>query len=307
MKYRQLGNTGLEVSYISLGTSSLGGVYRDFEEKKGIQVVFTALDHGINLIDTAPAYGATKSEKVLGKALKQIPRDHYFLSTKTGKYSNTDFDYSYERIIKEVEASMKRLHVEHLDLLHLHDIEFREGIDKEVALTEGYRALKDLQQQGKVRFIGIGIYPVDWCREIMYSHDIQVMICHNHYTLSDTRILELLPDLKKTGVGLINAAPMGMGLLTHRGPAAWHPAKEEDKRMFQKAVALCDRAGTPIEQLAMQFGVSHSEIPTTLVSSPDPDEILKNIKWGSQQPDMELVNEVQHLLSPVMNKDWIVG
>ena len=307
MQYNELGKTGLQVSKIGFGGSSLGGVFRKVDEKEAIRTVYTALDHGINFIDTAPAYGNLKAETVLGKALKQIPRDRYILSTKTGKYSIKDFDFSYHRIIDEVEKSMQRLNVDYIDILHLHDFEFQNGIHKEQALNEGYKALSDLKKDGKVGYIGIGIYPVDWITEILQSHELQVVICHNHHTLSDTRILELLPLVETQNIGLINAAPMGMGLLTSRGPASWHPVKEEDMHIFEDAVAYCRKHGIPIEKLAMQFSVHHEAIPTTLVSTANPKEILQNITWAAEELDWDLVDEVQEILEPVMNKDWIVG
>ncbi|MDH3652599.1 MAG: aldo/keto reductase [Saprospiraceae bacterium] len=307
MRYHQLGKTGIQVSHISLGGSSLGGVYGDIEEGLAIQTVHAALDHGINLIDCAPAYGDLRAETVLGKALNQIQRDRYYLSTKTGKYSGSDFDYSYDRIMQEVEKSLKRLQVDYIDILHLHDFEFQEGVHRDQALSDGIRALQDLRQQGKIGFAGIGIYFVDWCRDVMYNYDIQAMICHNHYTLSDQRLLDLLPDVKTTGVGLISAAPLGMGLLTRAGPADWHPIEPEDLKVFQKAADFCTRAGIPIEKLAVQFGMQNEEIPTTLVSTAMPHEIIQNIEWASQMPDEDLVLEVQKILEPVRNKDWIVG
>ena len=307
MQYNTLGKTGLRVSQLAFGGSSLGGVFRKIDEKEAIRTVYTALDHGINLIDTAPAYGDLKAETVLGKALKQIPRDRYFLSTKTGKYSTKDFDYSYQRIIEEVENSMKRLHVDYIDILHLHDFEFREGIHREQALSEGYRALVDLREAGKIGHMGIGIYPVDWILDIIKSHELQAFICHNHHTLSDNRLLELLPEVEAQNLGLINAAPMGMGLLTSRGPASWHPVKEEDMHVFEDAVAFCRRQGIPIEKLALQYSIHHELIPTTLVSTADPKEILQNITWASEELDWDLVDEIQEILEPVMNKDWIVG
>ena len=86
MIYRDLGHTGLKVSAIGFGASSLGGVFHDFEEARGIKAVFAAIDAGINLIDVSPYYGYYKAETVLGKALKEIPRDKFILSTKVGRY-----------------------------------------------------------------------------------------------------------------------------------------------------------------------------------------------------------------------------
>jgi aryl-alcohol dehydrogenase-like predicted oxidoreductase len=89
MIYRELGKTGMQVSAIGFGASSLGGVFHDFEEAKGIDAVFAAIDAGINFIDVSPYYGYYKAETVLGKALKDIPRDKFFLSTKVGRYGES--------------------------------------------------------------------------------------------------------------------------------------------------------------------------------------------------------------------------
>src|SRR5690625_1736854 len=102
MKYRKLGNTGLDVSILSYGASSLGSVFRDINEAEGIKTVHETIDLGINLIDVSPYYGLTKAETVLGKALKEIPRDQYILSTKAGRMSEHEFDFSNEQIIQSL-------------------------------------------------------------------------------------------------------------------------------------------------------------------------------------------------------------
>src|SRR5690625_1727884 len=102
MEYRELGQTGLSVSALSYGASSLGSVFRDIDENEGIKTVKTAVDQGINYIDVSPYYGLTKAETVLGKALKSIPRDQYILSTKAGRMSEHEFDFSNEQIIQSL-------------------------------------------------------------------------------------------------------------------------------------------------------------------------------------------------------------
>ena len=101
MIYRELGKTGMKLSAIGFGASSLGGVFHDFEEAKGIEAVFAAIGAGVNFIDVSPYYGYYKAETVLGKALKDIPRDKFFLSTKVGRYGedgHNTWDYSAGRV-----------------------------------------------------------------------------------------------------------------------------------------------------------------------------------------------------------------
>ena len=124
MEYRELGKTGLKVSSLSFGASSLGGVFHEIDEDDAIRTVHVAIDNGINFIDVSPYYGATRAETVLGRALRQIPRERYLLATKVGQYGEDEFDFSAKRVIRSVDESLARLHVDHVDLIQCHDIEF---------------------------------------------------------------------------------------------------------------------------------------------------------------------------------------
>ena len=115
LTYHELGKTGMKVSSLSLGASSLGGVFHDLKEQEGIKAVHTAVDAGINFIDVSPYYGHYKAETVLGKALKELPRESYYLSTKVGRYGKdgvNTWDYSGKRATESVYESMERLHVD---------------------------------------------------------------------------------------------------------------------------------------------------------------------------------------------------
>src|SRR6187397_1107925 len=103
MNYRSLGNTGLQVSALSYGASPLGSVFRPIDEAEGIRTVHTALDLGINFIDVSPYYGLTRAETVLGKALRDVPRERYYLATKVGRYGADEFDFSAKRILASID------------------------------------------------------------------------------------------------------------------------------------------------------------------------------------------------------------
>lgn len=106
MEYRSLGNTGLKVSVLSYGTSPLGGVFGNTDDDKGVRAVHAAVEGGINFVDVSPYYGVTKAEKVLGRALKEIARDRYYLATKVGQYADGVFDFSAQRVIASVDESL---------------------------------------------------------------------------------------------------------------------------------------------------------------------------------------------------------
>lgn len=310
MKYNHLGKTGLNVSRLSFGASALGGVYGNVDEAEGILAVHTALDLGINYFDVAPAYGGTVAETVLGKALKGIPRDRYFLSTKVGKYTQAGsygsdiFDYSRSRIRASLDESARRLGTDYFDILHLHDFEYQQRRHVERALTEGVETLLELKKEGRIGHVSYGIYPMDLWHRIFDTLPADAALVHNHYTLNDTRTLELLPTAAQKGIGIINGSPFASGLLSGREAPAWHPATESDRQVFHEATAICQRHGTTISQLAFQFSSQNPALPTTLFSTTRSAAVFANVTWHQQPYDPELLTEVRRQLIPVLNKQW---
>lgn len=304
MQYRTLGATGLKVSVLSYGASSLGSVFRKIDPAEGIRTVHTAVDRGINLIDVSPYYGLTKAETVLGQALQDIPRDKVILSSKAGRYGENEFDFSYERIMQSVEESLQRLHTDYLDILLLHDIEF-------VSLTqifdEALPALHKLKEQGKIRFYGVSGLPLNIFRRTLEKTELDVMLSYCHYSLNDTSLLDLLPLIEEKQVGLINASPLSMGLLNGREVPDWHPADDEIKDACRKAAAYCESKGADLAKLAVQFSVANERIPTTLVSTASITNIERNLAWIEEPMDQELLQEVQAILAPIHNKTWPSG
>lgn len=310
MKYSLLGKTGLKVSRLSFGASSLGAVFHPVEESAALAAVHAALDCGINYFDVAPAYGATLSESRLGKALKGVSRDRYFLSTKVGKYTkpgsygDDTLDYSRRRIRASLEESAARLGTEYFDIIHIHDIEYQNRAHTEWALTEGYESVQELKREGRIGGISFGIYPIDLWKRIFTSLEIDAALVHNHYCLNDTQLVDLLPVAREKKIGIINGSPFASGLLTDRGPADWHPANPEARALFRQAADFCRSQGTSISRLALQFSSQNQEIPTTLFSTADAKTVLRNVTDHEQPCDMNLVAEVQKILLPVLNREW---
>ena len=216
MEYRPLGRTGLSISALSFGASSLGGVFREVDESDCIRTVHLSLEMGINFIDTSPFYGLTKSESVLGKALKTVRRDRYVLATKVGRYGfeMKDFDFSARRVTESVDESLKRIGVEYVDVIHAHDIEFG---DLDQVIHETIPALRKVQKAGKARFVGVTGLPLKALRRVVEAVPVDVILSYCRFGLNDTALLEMVPMLKSRGVGIINASPLGMGLLSAGG------------------------------------------------------------------------------------------
>jgi len=310
MKYNPLGNTGLNVSRLSFGASALGGVYGNVDEAEGIRAVHTALDLGINYFDVAPAYGGTVAETVLGKALKGIARDRYYLSTKVGKYTTAGgfgkntFDFSSARIRESLDESAQRLGTDYFDIIHLHDFEYEQRRHTEWALTEGVSTLLELKKEGRIGNISYGIYPMDLWQRIFRELPVDAAMVHSHYSLIDRSALELLPAATARGIGIINAAPFSAGLLSGREAPDWHPVNETERRLLREAAAFCQQRGIPIYQLAIQFSSQHPAFPTTLFSTTRSESVRRNVAWADEPYAAGLVAEVERILAPMMNRQW---
>jgi L-galactose dehydrogenase len=308
MDYRALGNSGLTVSRLSFGASSLGGVFHYVDESEAIRAVHAALDCGITYLDVAPAYGATRAEAVLGRALKGVARDRYVLSTKIGKYSDADgrdyLNYEAAHIRAKLDESAARLGTDTFDILHIHDIEYEVGSKTEQALTKGVETVLAFKAEGRVGALGFGFYPIALWERVLRDYPIDAALIHNHYVLNDTRLLQLLPMAKENSVGVISASPFASGLLTECGPADWHPASDADRAVAAEAAAFCREHGTTIEQLAFQFACSHPDVPTVMFSSANPASVERNVRWAEEPYDVELAAAVQAILAPLVDRDW---
>ncbi len=306
MKYRKLGRTGLDVSVLAFGGSSLGGAFGAIDEAEGIRAVHAAVDGGINLIDTAPYYGQTRAEVVLGRALREIPRERYLLATKVARYGpeQQDFDFSAERVTRSVDESLARLGVETIDFIQVHDMEFG-GVDQIV--EETIPALRRVQAAGKVRYVGISCLPVKLFAEVMDRAEVDQVQSYCHYGLHDRRLAGVLPYLKGRGVAVFNSAPLAMGLLSDDGPPEWHPAPVELKVKCAEAAAYCRQRGASLSKLALQFSAANPEIDTNIVGAAEVKRVENNIRALEEPLDEELLAEVLEILKPVRDVTWLSG
>jgi len=306
MQYRTLGHTGLKVSALAFGGSSLGSAFRPIDEDEGIRAVRTALDHGINLIDTAPYYGATTAETVLGKALRGVPRERYYVATKVARYGpeEKDFDFSAKRVTASVDESLGRLGVAYVDFIQVHDMEFG---NLEQIVNETIPALQKVKAAGKARFVGISCLPVRLFRYVLDRAPVDQIQSYCHYCLNDTALADLLPYLREKGVGIFNSAPLAMRLLSNEGPPAWHPAPPILRAKCAEAAALCRARGSDLGKLALQFSLANPDIHTHIVGTADPRRVLQNLRDLDEPLDEALLADVQKILAPVHNLTWPSG
>jgi L-galactose dehydrogenase len=305
MKYRTLGRTGWKVSALSFGASSFGWeAFRKIDEAEAIQTVHLAVDSGINLIDVSPYYGLTAAETIVGKALKDISRDRYCLATKVGRYGHDSFDFTADRVTRSVDESLARLGLDYIDLIQCHDIEFG-SLDQIV--EETIPALRRLQEQGKVRFVGITGLPLKIFQYVLERTEIDTILSYCRYSLNDTSLESLLPYFKEKQIGIISASPLSMGLLTSRGAPDWHPAPVSIRDHCAKAVELCEQRGANLSKLALQFAVANQDIHSTLVGTANPENLKKNVTWVEESIDQELLKEVEEVLRPIKDQTWPAG
>lgn len=308
MEYREIGQTGMKVSNLSFGASSLGGVFHSIKEEEGIEAVNTAVDNGINFIDVSPYYGHLKAEIVLGKALKHIDRSKYYLSTKVGRYGKdgkNDWDYSAKKTIESVYESLDRLNVNYLDIINVHDVEFA---DLELLCKETIPTLIELKDKGLAKYVGITNLTLKHFKYIidnMPAGTIDSVLSFCHYCLNDDALIDYLDYFEKHKIGVINASPFSMGLLTERGAPDWHPAPKPLQELCKKAAEHCKSKGKSIEQLAIKYSISNPRIATTLFSSSRPAAVLQNIKWAEEPLDEELLSEVLDILKPRHRDTWL--
>lgn len=307
MQYHEIGKTGMKVSSLSFGASSLGGVFHDVKEKEGIEAVFAAIESGINFIDVSPYYGHYKAETVLGKALKEIPRHRYYLSTKVGRYGKdgiNTWDYSANRAIESVYESMERLNVDFIDLINVHDVEFA---DLNQVVNETLPALVELRKKGVVGHVGITDLQLEnlkWIVEHTPEGTVESVLNFCHYCLCDDKLCDFLDYFESKNIGVINASPLSMGLLTQRGVPAWHPAPAPLINACRKATEYCKDRNYPIEKLALQFSVSNSRIATTLFSTSNPQNVKNNVSFIEEPVDWELVSEVKGIIGDQQRVSW---
>jgi len=297
----------MRLSALSFGASSLGGVFHDLREQDGIEAVYTAVENGINFIDVSPYYGYYKAEKVLGKALKGIDRSKYYLSTKVGRYGedgHNTWDYSAKRAKESLYESLERLNVDYVDIINVHDIEFA---DLNQVVNETLPALLDLKKEGVAKHVGITDLQLEnqkWVIEHVPEGTVESVLSFCHYCLCDDKLLDFLDFFEAHGVGVINASPLSMGLLTQRGVPDWHPAPKPLVEACRKAAEYCKEQNYPIEKLAMQYSTGNSRVISTLFSTTKKENVLKNIEFISEPAPEELVEKVREIIGDQKRVSW---
>lgn len=304
MEYHNLGKTGVRLSELGFGAAGLGNDYGTVDPSEGQRAVDQAIDSGITYFDTAPYYGRTLSEERLGVAL-QGKRDRIVLSTKLGRYDKAAFDFSAARVRSSIEESLGRLRTDYVDLLIAHDVEFG---DREQVISETIPEMRRVQEAGKARFIGISGLPLKILADVAERGRVDFVLSYCRYTLLNRDLDRWLsPTVQRLDLGLINAAPVHMGILTKQGPQPWHPAQEEIKKAGREIVALCESHGVAPELVAVRFSMNHPLIASTLVGMPRQMEVEQNLKALDFKIDSGLLESIDRIYYSLNETIWPSG
>jgi L-galactose dehydrogenase len=304
MEYRQLGETDLRISVLGFGASPLGDVFRKTTPEERNGAVHLAVDRGINFFDVSPYYGITLAEARLGEALEGR-REKVVLATKCGRYGGSEFDFSAATITAGVEDSLKRLRTDYVDLLQAHDVEF--GQVSQI-VEETLPAMRRLQEQGKARYIGITGYSLKNLMEIAGKVKVDSILSYCRYNLLITDFdAALVPFAKKHGIGVINASPLHMGIITERGAPEWHPAPQAVRDAGQQIVALCKARGVDASEVALKFCLEYAGAASTLVGLSSREHVERNLKALEMEVEPELLREIAEAVTPVKDFVWPSG
>ena len=306
MRYRKLGRTGLEVSILGYGVSSMGGVFgeRDFDE--GQRAIDAGIAGGINYFDVAPLYGLTLAEERLGKFLKGRDRNKLIISTKCCRDTFDKVDYSGKRVKESIDESLKRLQTDYVDVYQLHDIEFA---DEEQIVNETFPAAREVQKSGKARFIGITGLPVRYLRKVAEQVDPDTIMSWGHHTLIEDELdEELVPLLRERNIGLMNAAPLMQNILSEQEIPEWHRAPKPVLEMSPRIVSLCrDEFGVDLAHVAMRYAYDYEQAATTVVSISKQVRVENNLKALDFEIPEGLLDRLFELVAPIKNMMWYEG
>lgn len=279
---RELGNRGVQVPLMGFGSAAFAGrPGAEADEGRAIATIQTALAHGINLFDTAPLYGAGRSERMLGKALAGVPRDRFMVSTKVGRILDEEndkltFDFSRDGILRSFESSLRRLQLDRVDFLLIHDPDEH----MEQAIDEAYPVLDDLRSQGVIRGVGAGMNYWQPLSRLAAAADFDLFLLAGRYTLLEQTSLDFLADCRQRGIGIFLGGVFNSGILaTGAVPGARHqyrPASDEVMAHTSAIEEICRRHDAQLSHAALQFAAAHPAVSSLVVGAVSSEEVAAN-------------------------------
>lgn len=311
MKYRRLGGSGLKVSEISLGSWLTYGGY--VERENAVNSIKTAYDLGINFFDTANVYERGAAEVVVGQALKEYPRESYVLATKAfwpmGEGPN-DRGLSRKHVTEQVNASLKRLGHEYVDIFYCH------RHDPETPIQETLRAIDDLIRQGKVLYAGVSEWQASQIAEALGVADRylldRIVVNQPIYNMFNRYIeKEVIPLSERSGIGQVVFSPLAQGLLTGKYTSASsfpqdsRAAKLENMRRgitdekiakVRQLEGVAAELGISVGNLALAWVLRQPNVASALVGASRPEQVTENAKASGIELSEEVLQRIEEIL-----------
>ncbi len=312
MDYRRLGDSDLRVSEICLGTwTTFGG---SLEEDAALAVVDAAFEHGINFFDTANVYSEGRSEEVLGRALASRPRDTFVVATKVfGEMPNGDRGLSREQVLKQIDESLRRLQLDHVDLYQCH------SWDDEVPVEETLGALTEVVDAGKARFIGISNWSGDQIRNaVVLARErgyAKIVSSQPEYSLLHREAEgDVIPASRENGVSQIVYSPLAQGVLSgkYRPGEPWDEGTRAAARgdgfmsrylgddMLERVERLrpiAEQLGATMPQLALAWILREPNVASAIVGSSRPEQLRDNAAASGVELDEAALQAIDDVLA----------
>jgi D-threo-aldose 1-dehydrogenase len=287
------------VTELSLGCAQLGNLYRAITDEQAHATIEAAWAQGIRYFDTAPHYGLGLSERRLGAAVAGRPRSDYVLSTKVGRLleplspagplddggfdvpatHRRVWDFSRDGVLRSLEESLRRLGLDAVDIVYLHDPDEH----RREVLDTAYPALEELRAQGVVSAIGAGMNQTAMLADFARHTDMDVLMLAGRYTLLEQSALEdLLPVCEQRGIGIVAAGVFNSGLLARSRPADdakynYDDAPEALVLSARHMAETCERHGTSLPAAALAFPLAHPAVVSVCVGARSPEQIERNV------------------------------
>ncbi|MGW6139404.1 aldo/keto reductase [Streptomyces sp. NPDC055144] len=287
----EIGEHGLRLPRIGLGTASLGNFLGAVTDEQAVDTIRHARDCGIGYVDTAPLYGHGLAEQRVGSALRDTPREDLVISSKVGRLLRADaprdesqyadgqpfytdvpatgpvWDFTYDGVRTSLAESLDRLDLDRVDILHLHDPDDH----YEQASSTAYAALRDLRAEGTVKAIGAGMNRTPVLTRLVENCDLDVVLLAGRYTLLDqSAMADLLPACREHGTKVVVGGVFNSGILVDPSPQARYDYVPAAAAVIEKAAriqAVCDRYDVPLAAAALQFPLAHPQIASVLVGA----------------------------------------
>lgn len=284
-----MGRTGIVVSRICFGTSSLGHMPDTYgygvDEERAKATVRAVFDGPTNFMDSSRIYGFGRSEERIGDVIRErggLP-EGFVISTKLDRDWETDrFDASIAR--RSLDESLKALGLDRVDILHLHDPEHAASLEEVTGPDGALPELFRMKEEGLAKAVGLAAGPVDIMMPLLRDWDFDVMITHNRFTLMNRNANAMIDFAHSKGIAILNAAPYAGGVLA-KGSASYpryvyQEAKGEVLTPIRRIEEICARYGVPPGAAALQFSMRDARIASTICGVSRPERVAQTLEWA---------------------------